>query len=196
MTRPVADSEIQRILALVPWIVDHPGSAKRDIASRFDITVAQLDADLDLVLMIGVPPYTPGDYIDVDRVADDRDGADGGGERVSLRMADSFRRPVRLSPSEGLAVLTAGRALLAVPGSDPNGPLARALDKLAAALDYPDVVIELTAPKHLDAVRTAAADSRQLDIDYWSAGRDELTTRAVDPFSVFFANGAWYLNAY
>ena len=64
--RPVAGAEIQRILALVPWIVAHPGATKAEIAARFGITVEQLDDDLALVLMIGVPPYSPGDYLDVD----------------------------------------------------------------------------------------------------------------------------------
>ena len=63
--RPLAGTEIQRILALVPWIVAHPGATKVEIAQRFGITVDQLDDDLELVLMIGVPPYSPGDYLDV-----------------------------------------------------------------------------------------------------------------------------------
>ena len=33
--RAVAGPEIQRILALVPWIVAHPGSPKHEIAQRF-----------------------------------------------------------------------------------------------------------------------------------------------------------------
>ena len=70
--RPLAGTEIQRILALVPWIVAHPGATKAEIAERFGVTVDQLDDDLELVLMSGVPPYTPGDYLDVE---DDDDGA-------------------------------------------------------------------------------------------------------------------------
>ena len=118
--RPVAGAEVQRILAIVPWIVAHPGASKDEIATRFGMTAEQLDDDLALVLMIGVPPYSPGDYLDVD---DD-------GEFVTIRLADQFSRPLRLTPAEGLALLAAGRALLAVPGSDPEGPLATALAKL------------------------------------------------------------------
>ena len=121
--RPLAGAEIQRILALVPWIVAHPGTTKAEIAQRFGITVDQLDEDLASCLMIGVPPYSPGDYLDVEE--DD----DGG---VTIRLADYFRRPLQLTPAEGLALLAAGRALLAVPGSDPEGPLATALAKLEA----------------------------------------------------------------
>jgi len=185
--RPLAGPEIQRILALVPWIVAHPGTTKAEIAQRFGISVGQLDEDLALVLMIGVPPYSPGDYLDVEE--DD----DGG---VTIRLADYFRRPLQLTPAEGLALLAAGRALLAVPGSDPAGPLATALGKLERALDLPDLVVEVGAPKYLDEIRDAVHHHERIEIDYWSAGRDELTTRAVDPAVVFFALGAWYTSAY
>lgn len=185
--RPVAGAEIQRILAIVPWIVAHPGASKDEIARRFDTTVQQLDDDLALVLMIGVPPYSPGDYLDVE---EDDEG------HVTIRLAEYFRRPLRLSPAEGLALLAAGRALLAVPGSDIDGPLATALEKLEKALDLPDLVVEVGEPEQLGVVRDAAAHHERLEIEYWSAGRDEVTRRAIDPEVVFFAMGQWYVGAY
>jgi proteasome accessory factor C len=186
MSRPLAEHELSRILALVPWIVAHPGRPKAEVADRFGITVTQLESDLDLVLMIGVPPYSPAEYIDVDAE----------GDTVTIRLADYFRRPLRLDPGEGLALLAAGRALLAVPGSDPQGPLATALAKLEAALELPDVGVAIDAPEFLDAVRNAAEHDERLEIDYWSAGRDELTTRRIDPLTVFFALGEWYVDAW
>ena len=168
----------------MPWIVAHPGASKREIASRFGMTAEQLDDDLALVLMIGVPPYSPGDYLDVD---DD-------GEFVTIRLADQFSRPLRLTPAEGLALLAAGRALLAVPGSDPEGPLATALGEARAARSTcPSVVVEVGEPTYLEAIRDAAARGERVEIDYWSAGRDELTTRRIDPAVVFFAMGEWYV---
>ena len=185
--RAVAGPEIQRILALVPWIVAHPGSPKHEIALRFGITVEQLDDDLALVLMIGVPPYSPGDYLDVE---DDQDG------NVTIRLAEYFRRPLRLTPAEGLALLAAGRALLAVPGSDPGGPLATALAKLEDALELPGLVVDVGEPEQLAAIRDAVSGRRRVEIEYWSAGRDDQTTRRIDPEVVFFATGEWYVGAY
>jgi proteasome accessory factor C len=134
-----------------------------------------------------VPPYSPGDYLDVE---EDAEG------RITIRLADYFRRPLRLTPTEGLALLAAGRALLAVPGSDPAGPLATALDQLEAALDLPELVVEVGEPPFLGAVRAAASHHERLDVEYWSAGRDELTRREIDPAAVFYATGAWYVSAY
>ncbi len=185
--RAVASNELTRILAIVPWIVAHPGATKTEIATRFGITLDQLDDDLALVLMIGVPPYSPGDYLDVE---EDDDG------RVTIRLAEPFRRPLRLTPAEGLALLAAGRALLAVPGSDATGPLATALDKLEAALEVPDLVVDVTEPAQLGAIRDAVRAHSRVEVDYWSAGRDETTTRRIDPEVVFFATGQWYVGAY
>ncbi len=184
--RRVPGDEIRRILALVPFLVAHPGIAKRDVADRFGLSLDELDADLDLVLMIGVPPFSGGDYIDVD---DD-------GEHVTLLMADSFRRPVRLSPAEGLALLAAGRALLAVPGAESDGPLASALSKLEVALGSPELVVQLAAPTHLETVRRASDERRSIEIEYHGATRDETTTRVIDPVTVFCAAGEWYVDAY
>ncbi len=171
----------------MPWIVAHPGAPKDEIAQRFGISVAQLEEDLALVLMIGVPPYSPGDYLDVD---DDDDGG------VTIRLADYFQRPLRLTPAEGLALLAAGRALLAVPGSDPSGPLATALAKLERALELPGLVVDVGEPDHLGAIRDATGRHDRIEVDYWSAGRDDLTTRRIDPEVVFFATGEWYVGAY
>ncbi len=63
-------------------------------------------------------------------------------------------------------------------------------------LDLPDVIVKVGEPPFLEAVREAAARGERVEIDYWSAGRDELTTRRIDPALAFFAMGEWYLSAY
>ena len=139
--------------------------------------------------MIGVPPYSPGDYLDVDE--DD----DGG---VTIRLADYFRRPLRLTPAEGLALLAAGPRLLAVPGSDPEGPLATALGKLEARARAPR-----SRRRRRRARRTSTRSAtrshhhERVEIDYWSAGRDELDDRARSiPTSCSSRLGEWYVGAY
>jgi len=184
--RQGAEDELTRVLALVPWIIAHPGSTKPEIAKRFGVTVDQLERDLWLLMMVGVPPYSPGDYIEVDPEA----------ETVEIRLADYFTRPLRLSPTEGLALLAAGRALLAVPGSDPAGPLATAIDRLADALEGVDLVVDIGEPTFLAEVRAAARAGESIEIDYWSAGRDEMSTRVIDPGPPFFAVGQWYTDAF
>jgi proteasome accessory factor C len=176
------------MLAMVPWILAHPGTTILELARRFEVPEAELEADLELLPMCGLPPYT------ADRLIDVWVGDDGA---VEIRLAEYFERPLRLTPSEGVALLAAGRALLAVPGSDPAGPLAFALEKLERALGAQGALaIDVGAGDQLDRLTRAAEAGEQLELDYYSFARDEMTTRVVDPIRVFHALGAWYLAAF
>src|SRR3712207_5954129 len=123
MARIAADERLRRLLALVPWVAAHDGPTVEEVCQRFGCTEDELVADLDLLWMCGLPPYTPDQLIDVDV-------SDG---RVWIRYAEYFARPLRLTPSEGLALLAAGTALLGDDGAS-DDPLARALAKLAGVL--------------------------------------------------------------
>jgi len=182
----VVEDELRRVLALVPWLVAHPGARKDDVAERFGITREQLERDLALILMIGVPPYSPGDYI----------GLDAEGETVEVWLADYFRRPLRLTAAEALTLLAAGRALLAVPGSDADGPLGRAVAKLQAATGDAEVEVSLGRPRFLAEVREAAVEHETVEVDYWSAARGEAGKRLIDPGPPFFVAGEWYTDAF
>jgi proteasome accessory factor C len=185
--RPLVGPRLRRVLALVPYVLAHPGVTIAELAERFEVSEAELERDLELLPLCGLPPYTADRLIDVWIV----DGA------VEIRLAEYFERPLRLTPAEGLALLAAGRALLSVPGSDESGPLATALDKLDGALDARGgLAVDVGGSDHLEALQEAAAASEQVEIDYYSFARDEMTTRVVDPWRVFHAFGAWYLAAW
>jgi len=110
VARPGADDRLRRLLAIVPWIASHDGPTIAEVCERFDVTENELAADLELLWVCGLYPYTPDMLIDVDI----------DGDRVWIRYAEYFSRPLRLTPAEGLALVAAARAVLAVPGSDPE----------------------------------------------------------------------------
>jgi proteasome accessory factor C len=117
-------------------------------------------------------------------------------QSVRAFLPAEFARPRRLTPAEGFAVAASARLLLSVPGSE-DGALRRALAKLDAALGSREAVgLDVDAPEHLAAVRTAVEGGRALQIDYHSGSRDELTTRTVEPVQVVTIDGHWYLDAY
>lgn len=188
MSMSIAEIQMLRILAMIPWLASHPGISKAEVCERFGLTPAQLERDLDLILMVGTPPYTPGNYVNV--IYD--------GETVDLFLAPVFDRQFKLSQGEGVAILAAATAILAVKGVDADSPLASAALKLRTALDAVgvEVVVELTEPPSLDGVREAAGRGRSLEIEYWSSGRGERTNREIDPSPPFFVLGNWYTDAY
>ena len=183
------------MLVIVPYLVQHPGTSLAAAAEIFGVPREQLRRDLDLLFMSGLPPYGPGDLIDVDV---DEDGG------VWISMADHFARPLRLTRPEALAVYLRATELLATPGIPDAPALASALAKLRDALG-PDTLgdaagiegaVTGSAPAHLDALRAAATDLRRIRIDYTAASTGERSVREVEPEAVFASAGHWYVVAW
>ncbi|HEX6262108.1 MAG TPA: WYL domain-containing protein [Actinomycetota bacterium] len=182
---------IERLLAIVPYVIRHPGTTLEELGRLFDVDPRSLTRDLNLLFMTGLPPYDPGNLIEVDI----EDG------RVWIGMADYFRRPVRLTPAEALALYLKGTVFLGAQGLSEADALRSALDKLKEHLGETlgDLQIEAGEGKPsgpLDAVRGAVERRETLEIDYYSASRDEVTTRRIDPEHVFSALGNWYAVAW
>jgi proteasome accessory factor C len=185
---------LRRLLSVVPYVVRHPGTPLPELARLFDTSEQELLADLNLLFLTGLPPYGPGDLVEVD--VDDEG-------RVWIRMADHFARPARLTRGEAVALHLRGTEVLASAGEREAGPLRSALDKIAGtlgaeALGALQVEVGKSGgpPGHLEVVQGAVRGRQRLEIDYYSATRDEVTTRRVDPEQVFSAIGNWYVVAW
>lgn len=195
--RLTASERMTRLLAVIPWVVEQQGAPLDEIVARFDYPRSQLVEDLTgVVFFVGVHPFTPDSMIEVD-VSDDE---------VQISYADWFSRPLRLTPSEGARLLTAGHSLLSdqfIAGGDDEGapPLLRALTKLSMALgEAADQAVEVrlgdAGRETLAPLRSAVDRQEQVEIEYYAYGRDELTRRIVEPSRVFSDNGNWYLDAW
>lgn len=179
---------LQRLLAMVPWIAAHDGPTLEEVCERFGITEGQLAADLEVVWLVGLPPYTPDALIDVVQE----------GERVWIHYADVFASPQRLTPDQAVALLTAGASILALPGADRSGALATGVAKLADVLGVEaqqvlDVDLGGARAEVLELLRTAVREHRRVHLDYYSYGRDTSTVRDVDPYVVHAEDGSLYL---
>lgn len=190
-SRASSGNRLQRLLALVPWVAAHDGPHIDDVCARFDISPAELAADLDVVFLVGLYPFTPDQLVEA-TIEDDR---------VWIRYAEMFARPLRLQAEEALTLVAAGQALLAVPGTDPEGPLARGLEKLARVLglepgDLVDIDLGQTNEPVFALLQDAATEHRSVELDYYSFGRDRRSTRVVDPWHVVTDQGRWYLQGW
>ena len=98
--QPTTAQRLNRILAMLPWVIANPGATVDEVCARFGYERRELAADLDLVFVCGLPGYGPGDlmvaYID--------------DEEVVVEMADYFAQPVRLTAPEALILLASGMA--------------------------------------------------------------------------------------
>jgi predicted DNA-binding transcriptional regulator YafY len=181
---------LERILVMVPWLLEHSGATVDEVTQRFGVSREDLADDLDVLGYCGLPGYGGGDLIEASLV----------GDRVVVRLADFFARPLRLSVSEAVTLLLAGRALGSVEGLPESESLRRAVDKLERALggEAARVAVDLRAEgdELLAPLREAVAEGRVVHLEYWSASRGELTSRDVEPWAVVGHLGSWYLQGW
>ncbi|HEY5252715.1 MAG TPA: WYL domain-containing protein [Acidimicrobiales bacterium] len=182
-----AGHRLHRLLAVLTWLARQGRAPVAELAERFGIGPDELIADLELAACCGLPPYTPDQLMEI--MVDD--------EEVVANLGPELARPRRLTAAEGFALAAAARAIEAVPGADPDGSLARGLDKLEAVLgDRDRLRIDLGEPPHLAALRRAVETNEQIELGYYSVSSDEESVRVVDPLNVVTLDGHWYLDGY
>jgi proteasome accessory factor C len=190
-----AADRLPRLLALVPYLIARPGIPVEEAAADFGVGARQLRKDLELLWMCGLPGYGPGDLIDLSFE----------GDTITVTYDAGMRRPLRLTAAEATALLVALRALADTPGVDDPDAVRRALGKVEAAAGAAQpagMVVGLAMPEERvipavrEAVRDAVQRQRALRITYYTASRDEISERVVDPMRMLLVEGRSYLEAW
>ncbi|MEU7816138.1 WYL domain-containing protein [Pseudonocardia sp. NPDC049154] len=186
----VAD-RLPRLLSLVPYLLARPGIPIAEAAADFDITPRQLRRDLELLWMCGLPGYGPGDLVDLSF----------SGDTVTVTEDAGMRRPLRLTTAEATALLVALRTLGEAPGVVDTAAVRRATAKIERAVGdagVATVAVDLTREEEATAaaVRGALDRGRALQIVYYTAGRDAVSRRTVDPMRLLLVEGRGYLEAW
>jgi proteasome accessory factor C len=182
---------LPRLLSLVPYLLARPGIPVAEAAADFGISEKQLRRDLELLWMCGLPGYGPGDLIDLSF----------SGDTVTVTHDAGMRRPLRLTTAEATALLVALRTLADVPGVVDTAAVRRATAKVERAVGdagLGGVAVDLT-PAEAEttaAVRAALEASRAMRIVYYTAGRDAVSQRTIDPMRLLIVEGRGYLEAW
>ncbi len=183
-------SELKLLLAMIPWLAERGQVSISEAAQRFGLEERRLVELLERAACCGLPPYTPDQLLEL-IVSDGR---------IHARPGPQLYRHSRLRHEEGLALAAAARLLLGVPGADPEGALASALEKLEASLGEHRVVVERPESgwrrEIKKEVKEAVESGDELEIEYYSAARDATSWRVVDPIKLYFWSGQWYLAAW
>ena len=186
---------LPRLLALVPYLIARPGIAVDEAASDFGVSAKQLRKDLELLWMCGLPGYGPGDLIDLSFE----------GDTISVNFDAGMSRPLRLTGSEATALLVALRTLLDAPGVADADAVRRAVAKIEAAAGQAQpagVAVGLgvregaTTAKAREVVQKALRGNKALRMTYYTASKDEITERTVDPMRMLIVEGRGYLEAW
>jgi proteasome accessory factor C len=192
--RDTATERLQRLLALVPYVVSRKVVGLAETAGAFGISESQLVDDLNLLWCVEL--RSPDPYCPIDLSYE-------GGE-ITVSEAESIARPLRLGTDEASALLIALRMLAEVPGRQDRSALNRVIAKLEAAAGEAAgasaqvaVQVDAHAPADvLDRVSAALRGGRRLHLSYYVPGRDEATERDVDPMRLLVVEGRTYLEAW
>jgi proteasome accessory factor C len=189
-----ATDRLQRLLALVPYIVSRKVVGLADTAAAFGLTERELVDDLNMLWCVEL--RSPDPYCPIDLSYE-------GGEIV-VSEAESIDRPLRLGVDEASALLVALRMLAEVPDLEDRSALSRTIAKLeaaagAAGAPSTQVAVQVDdagAGRVLAQVRDALDRGRRLHMSYYVPGRDEATERDVDPMRLLVVEGRTYLEGW
>jgi proteasome accessory factor C len=194
-TAGAAKDQVARLLRLVPYLHARDQVSLDEAARALGIPSEQLEKDLRVLFLCGLPGGYPDDLIDVDLDALEGEGV------IRVSNADYLARPLRLTPTEASAIIVALRALRAGSSKDTRDVVDRALAKLEAAaagstplVDPGDDVPGTLALR--GRLEEAVRGRRQVRITYYVPARDEESERVVDPHGVVSHHGVAYLDAF
>jgi proteasome accessory factor C len=184
---------LQRLLALVPYVVSRNTVGLAEAAAAFGVTERELVDDLNLLWCVEL--RAPDPYCPIDLSYE-------GGEIV-ISEADPVGRPLRLGADEASALLVALRMLGEVAPSG-SSALSRTIAKLEAAAGEAAAVSTQVQVQvdtgHADDVlgqlQQAIERQRRIHLRYYVPGRDEATERDVDPMRLLVVEGRTYLEGW
>jgi proteasome accessory factor C len=193
-TQGTATDRLQRLLALVPYVVSRNVVGLAETATAFGISEHQLVDDLNMLWCVEL--RSPDPYCPIDLSYE-------GGEIV-VSQAESIDRPLRLGVDEASALLVALRMLAEVRSLEDRSALSRTIAKLeeaagAAGAASAQVAVQVDdhgAGSILARLRDAAERGRRLHLSYYVPGRDEATERDVDPMRLLVVDGRTYLEGW
>ncbi|HZR08419.1 MAG TPA: WYL domain-containing protein [Myxococcales bacterium] len=183
---------LRRLLLIVPAARRRPGIRLADLAGELGLSPEELREDIDLLALVGRPPFSPDDLIDI--CVDER-------ERVSVSLDQSFSRPPQLTPLEALALASAAQEVAPADPAVTSG-LAKLTETLPAQARrlYAQLAgrVAMATPTPSGAgltlarLRAAAERHREVALDYDKEGRGAVGERIFQPHGVIDHGGVWY----
>jgi len=184
---------VGRLLTLVPYLCARDWVSVAEVAADFGVSEKQILADLEVLVMCGLPGGLPDDLIEIDLDVARSEGL------VHLHNAP-LERPLRLRRDEATSLIVAVEAVREVADAGTAAIAQRVLDKLAALVGEAGTGVSIDLETGSSAVRDQLQDAiragRQIRLTYDGVARRETTTPVVDPVAIEMLDGASYLLAW
>ena len=178
-----------RTMDLIPYILENPGVSIIKLAKQFSVTEKQIESDLQLVFMCGLPGYTPYELIDLIF----EDGV------VSIIDPQVLDKPRRFTKSE-LVVIALGLQLLGELSASDSARLSRIKllsNKITQLGGSNSIIFAPSSSKSpfVEVISKAITNKKSLTMQYQSLVKDEVSIRTIFPHNLYFMNGNLYLSA-
>ena len=178
-----------RSMDLIPYVLENPGVSIAELSARFSVTQAQIESDLQLVFMCGLPGYTPYELIDVAF----EDGV------VSIIDPQVLDKPRKFSSNEIVVIALGLKILIDINQTNTTAltKLKQLSDKIAKLGSNKSILMtgDVRAFPFFEIISKAISEQRVLDLQYHSLIKDQITQRLVLPEKLYFLNGSLYLSA-
>ena len=180
-----------RLLDLVPFINTHQGIALKELAKHFEVTPAQMNADLTTLWMCGLPGYTHLELMNLDFESG----------FVSIGNASTLSKPRAITFQECVALLL-GLDLIASSLPSDRQDLFTAAESIRTRLtDILGLPIKLSVVTNTSgsvgtAIAQAIEASSGLKIRYHSLYKDQVTERVVVPVNLYESDNHQYMRAF
>lgn len=192
-----SEVQVERLLAMVPYLLGHDGVSIDEVARIFEITPRQVRHDLGVLYMCGLPGLLPGDLIEIDMDAVDGRGA------IHLSNAEYLSRPLRFTSAEATTLIAGLRSLRELASPTSVAVIDAAVEKLrnvageaAASIERVQVLLGTAAAELRGSIDAAIEAGRQLVIVYDGGARAATSRRRVEPRQVKVWDGYAYLEGW
>lgn len=175
-----------RMMALIPILYANPGISLQSLRKIATYSrPAELRRDLDRLMLMGVPPFGPDDFVGID-IEDDR---------VYLHYPQGLERPLGFTDSEWLLLLNLIREAIAFPFEDSDDSVLQELVRKIAPIP-----LDISNPDQenfkIELIQEALHEKQQLRFGYLSVASREIEIRHLDPWKIFLHRGSFYVIGY
>ena len=186
---------LNRILGMIPFLLQHQGVPLQELAEEFQIKPADLLRDLDALSNCCYGPFGSAEVMDA-YIEDDK---------VFLWTGEHFKRPLSFTPAELMALRTAVSMMLEHTDARETRVLAGAYRRIAEETEgfAPDASafkgrLGIEAPPGLSGevfslLERGVHEGRKVLISYFTEQRGSVSERVISPYRMVCSDGQWYV---
>jgi proteasome accessory factor C len=188
-------------LTLIPYIHKHEGVvSEKELAEKFGLDKQEIEELCNFCLLLGYPPYTPETFFDLS--VDDENP-----DNIKLWIPEKglLSSPVKFTLSEVLALKNAYSLLQRTLNTESiqkiTEKFSHLLDRKSDRTDDERKILDYSVFEQgfneiISVIERSIKNILNLKIEYYSASRDALTSREIQPYMLINYLGLWYLIAY